>query len=298
MKDIGKILLYLLAVVLGGALLAPPLFWGAHAAAQELGIKRLVEFLADTDFQRFFNRALLVAAFAFLWPLVRSLRIRNFQEDIGLRRDRRGRRHLAAGLLLALSTLVVLGVLLIASDVYYIKDEIPWGRIAWLPLSAILVAMIEEWLFRGAIQGVVQRTTTDEFAIVAVALLFAAIHFLKPPEHTVAATAVHWWSGLALVPQAFWQFERPGLVLGGFTTIFLVGSILGFARCRTRSLWMPIGLHAGWIFGKMSFSKMTKRTAEAWPWFGPDMLVGLGPVLILLAAGAIVWFWLRDEPAF
>ncbi|MEA3188004.1 MAG: protease family protein [Chthoniobacter sp.] len=296
MKDIGKIFLYLLGTVFVGALLAPLLFWIAQSLGSHLENARLVALLTETDFQRFFNRAVLVAAFALLWPLVRALRIRNLGEDIGLRRERRPWRRLGTGFAIAMASLALLGTCLIACEIYYIKGNIPWSRIAWLPLTAFTVAIIEEVLFRGAIQGVVQRTATDFFGIFSVAFLFSAIHFLKPPENAVAATQVHWWSGFALVPQAFWQFEQPGLLFGGFTTIFIVGLILGYARCRTRSLWMPIGLHAGWIFGKMSFSKITKRTAEAWPWFGSDMLVGFGPVLILLATGLVVWFWLRDEP--
>lgn len=290
-------MLYFVGTVLVGALLAPLLFWGAGEISHGIGTRWIADFLAKTDFQRFFDRAILVAAIVLLWPLVRSLHIRNFGEDLGLRRDRHARKHFLFGFILALASLILLAGALIGTSLYYIKDAVPWTRIAWLPLTAFVVAVMEEWLFRGALQGVVQRTATDGFSMVFVAALFAAVHFLKPPENVVAATNVSWWSGLALVPQAFWQFERPQLLLGGLTTLFLVGLILGYARVRTRSLWMPIGLHAGWILGKMSFSKMTKRTGEAWPWFGSDMLVGFGPVIILLLTAAVVWFWLRDVDA-
>lgn len=295
MKEIGKILLYLVAVVFFGALLAPLLFWGAHALASGTGSARLATFFAETDFQRFFNRAVLISAIALLWPLVRALRIRNFGEDLGLARDARRWPHFFSGFGIAIFTVVMLGVWLIAADVYNFKPHIPWGKIALLPLTAFTVALIEEALFRGALQGVVRRTTTDGAALVFVAALFAVVHFLKPPENAVAPHEVSWWSGFALVPQAFWQWGEPRLLLGGFSTIFLVGLILGFARCRTRSLWMPVGLHAGWIFSKMGFSKMTKRAAEDWPWFGKDILVGVGPVLALLITWGIVWLWLRNE---
>ena len=308
MKEIGKILLYLAATIFVGALLAPPLFWlGQHVAADflhrgwirlehtggEINPRGSFAFLLS-DFQRYFNRAVLVSAFVLLWPLAQSLRIRGFREHLALRPNRKRWNDLLGGLLLALLTMTVLGGFLVMSDVYHLKDSIPWSRLAWLPLTAAVVAIIEECLFRGAIQGVIQRTATDEFALVCVALLFAAIHFLKPEENSIAPPDVTWWSGLALVPSAFWQFEQPRLLLCGFSTIFVVGLVLGYARCRTQSLWLPIGLHAGWILGKMSFSKITKRVADAWPWFGENMLVGLGPVLVLLATGVVVWFWLRD----
>jgi len=297
LKDIGKILLYLIATVLLGALLAPALFWGAHALTDRIANQRLIQFLAETDFQRFFNRAVLISAFVLLWPLVRSLRIRNFFDDLGLARDRRRWRHLATGLFIAITTMILLGAVLVWTDCYYLKKQVPWEKLAWLLPTAFSVAIIEELLFRGGIQGVVQRSVTDDFALIFVAALFAIVHFLRPEENVVASNAVTWKSGYALVPHAFWQFEQPQLLLGGFTTIFLLGLLLGYTRCRTRSLWMPIGLHAGFILGKMSFSKMTKRTAEAWPWFGPDILVGLGPVIVLLVVGIIIWLLLRNEEA-
>lgn len=293
LKDIGKIFVYLAALILLGALLAPPLFWSAHFFARHLANQRLTDFLVETNFQRFFNRAVLIAAIVLLWPLARSLRIRNFGEDLGLHRDRRGWRHFFSGLMLALATMAVLGGFLLVTDLYQLKNVLPWGRLAWLPLTALTVAVLEEWLFRGVLQGVVQRGATDEFATMFIAVLFAAVHFLKPAENALAPQEITWSSGLALVPQAFWQFEQPRLLLGGFSTIFLVALILGYARWKTHALWMPIGLHAGWILGKMSFSKITKRLGDAWPWFGTDILAGFGPVLVLLLAGVIVWFWLR-----
>jgi membrane protease YdiL (CAAX protease family) len=297
LKEIGKILLYLIATVVLGALFAPVLFWGSHALAHAMQNQRFTAFIEGTDFQRFFNRAVLVAAFALLWPLVRALHIRNFREDLGLERDRQPWGHFFAGFGFAMLTMLLLGTCLIMLRIYLLKTNIPWGRVASLLLTAGAVATIEEFLFRGAIQGVVQRTVSGKLALVFVAILFAAIHFIKPPENVVAPNEITWSSGFSLVPHVFWQFEQPKLLLGGFSTILLVGLILGFARMRTRSLWMPIGLHAGWIFGKMGFSKITKRAMEAWPWFGSDVLVGFGPVIALLLTWCIVWIWLRNADA-
>jgi len=297
LKEIGKILLYLFATVLLGALLAPLFFWGAHVLASRVQNNRLHELLTETDLQRFFDCGVLVAAFALLWPLVRVLRVRNVREDLGLARDGKPWRRFFSGFAISSLSMIVLGACLVATGIYYLKSDFPWSRLAWLPLSAIVVAVLEEFLFRGAIQGVVRRSISDIAAFVFVAALFAAIHFIRPPENAVASNEVTWWSGFALVPHVFWQFQQPKLLLGGFTTIFLVGMILGFARMKTHSLWMPIGLHAGWILGKMSFTKITKRTAEAWPWFGTDILVGLGPVIVLLVTFGILWLWLRNVDA-
>jgi membrane protease YdiL (CAAX protease family) len=291
LKALGQILLYLVATVLIGALLAPPLYWMAHTAAGHLHSARLDEFLTKTDFERFFHRAVMIAALVLLLPLLRALRIENFGHDLGLARDRRGWKRLAAGFLLALVSLLVLGAILFFTGIYRLHSYISIGKLAWLPVTALTVSVLEEILFRGALQGVVRKTTVDDFAMVMVAVLFAVVHFLSPQGTEPAA--IHWWSGLALLPDTLSQFRQPALLLGGFTTLLLVGLILGYARERTRSLWMPVGLHAGWVLGKMGLMDACRHSA-VWPWVGPDVLTGLAPLLTLLLTWGIVWLMLRD----
>jgi len=126
--------------------------------------------------------------------------------------------------------------------------------------------------------------------------LFSILHFLKP--ETAEPHTIHWFSGFALIPGAFAQFNDPWLVMGGFTTLFCIGWILGYSRLKTRSLWVAIGLHAGWVFGIMSFSKATRRlmkAEETLPWFGGDLKVGLGSVAVVLLTGLFVWGYLRKR---
>lgn len=284
LKDLGKILVYFLATILLGALLAPPLF----AAGQHFAM------FADTGFQRFFNRAILIAAVALLVPLALSLRIRGWRE-LALRSNPHPARDFSAGFLIAVVTTGMLGALLVFFHFFRLKAEFPWGKLAFLPLTALTVAVIEEGFFRGALQGVIQRTLHQTAALVFVACLFSILHFLKPPESEIEHVA--WASGFAILSKSFSQFTEPTLLAGGFVTLLLVGLILGYARWKTQSLWMPIGLHAGWIVGKMGFSKITKRLGEPSLWVGKDLLIGLGPVLMLLLTALIVFLYLRNERA-
>jgi len=291
LKALGQILLYLAATVLIGALLAPPLYWIAHLAANHLNSAALNGFLSRTDFERFFHRAMTISALLLLWPLLRMLRIENFAFDLGLVRDRRGWKRLLAGFLIAIVPLLALALILVLTDAYRLHSHIDYRRLLTIPLTAIVVSVVEEFLFRGALQGAVRRTAVDNFAIVSVAILFAVVHFLTP--QTAEPPQIHWWSGLALLPDTLSQFSDPGLLLLGFTTLLLVGIILGYARYRTRSLWMPVGLHAGWVLGKMSLMECV-RHGRSWPWVGPDILTGLGPLLTLAATGGIIWWLLKD----
>ena len=56
MKEIRKILLFLLGSALLGALLAPWLFWGG----KWLATRTHWQFLADAEFAKFFDRSVLI----------------------------------------------------------------------------------------------------------------------------------------------------------------------------------------------------------------------------------------------
>ena len=306
MKEIGKILLYLLAVVVIGALIAPPLYWLGQAALHYGTRHGMVAFhdehgqavatgalaFLSQKFRRYFDRAILVAACALLWPLARSLKIGSWN-DLGLQRDPAWRWHFAFGLLVSIASVAGLCAVAVGFGHYSFVQPIPWGKIALLPLSALVVAGIEESLFRGAIQGAVRRAGSDVAAIIFVSALYAVVHFLKPPENAAPPMQITWGSGFAQALLALRQFGELRLVFGGLVTLFMVGVILGYARTRTRSLWMPVGLHSGWIIAKMGFNKIAHSRGEAWPWFGPDLLTGLASVLAVLAAGLVVWWRLR-----
>lgn len=282
-----KITACFLATLLLGAALAPILFWAGHASGNA--------FLRATDFQRYFNRAILLAALLLLWPAARALRIGGWSE-LGLKTDPRWWQHLLAGFGLAAGLLWLLGVAGILAGVFRWRPQaLSAGALGSIALSAAGAAVVEEFFFRGALFGLVRRAASARATLLFVSALFAILHFLKPPAGSIASEDVAWSSGFALLPQTFWQFGRPGLVAAGFVTLLLVGLILGWTRLRTHALWAGIGLHAGWIVGLKTFAKATRRAGPdaGWPWFGENLYFGLGPVCALLVTGAVVWVWLR-----
>jgi len=71
---------------------------------------------------------------------------------------------------------------------------------------------------------------------------------------------------------------------------------------RTRSLFLAIGLHAGWIFGQQTLQWMAKfriKPPDALlPWVGPNVVsgavpTGLIPTGVLLLTLAITFYYLR-----
>lgn len=292
MKDLGKILLYFVAVIVLGALLAPPLYWAGHA----LAARGILTFLGETELQKFFNRGVLISALALIWPMLRWLRLEGAR-GLGIEPNPRWLQHFATGFGISALCVGLLATGYILGGVYRWKGTLPWGKTPPLLLSSIIVALLEEGLFRAGILGLFRRTLRPGTAIVLTSVIFSAVHFLKA-EDAVDTGAVGWLSGFALIPAMFHQFSEPLLVVGGFTTILVLGLMLADVTVRTRSLWLGIGLHAGLVFVKMSFSKFTKRETAHLPWIGEELQIGLVPVVALLLGWLLARLWIKyADPA-
>jgi len=285
-KDAVRLLVYLLATILVGALLAPPLFWAGHS----LATRSPFTFLARFDFETFFHRALLIAALVLLWPLARSLSIRS-RADLQLEKNPRWRRDLIAGAIFSAVPLLCCAAILLATPVYSLRGAINWPGVFKMIAAAAGVPIIEELFFRGLVLGILLKSGRRYVAMFVAAALYSIVHFLKAPEHT--STIVTWTSGFNSIAHAFVQFTDPILVTAGFTTLFLIGWILADARLQTRSLWLPIGLHAGWILTSGVFNKIALRQLIILPWLGKNLLVGIIPLVIAGLTWLIVRGWLK-----
>lgn len=284
-----KILAYLIGTVLLGATLAPWFFWAGQYASRF----RFLGFLANTDFQRFFNRSVLISAFLLLFPLLRWVGLRPLQ-NLSLRANPRRIPHFLGGFLISVAVMGALAAFLLGVAIRGLKDPFPWHLLPPLLLTAISVALIEETLFRGAILGLVRQTVPAVPAAIFVSALFSIVHFLNPGRDQI--DVVRWYSGFELLPRAFWKFSDPLMVLSGFTTIGILGLLLAHATIRTASLWLGIGIHSGLIFAKMGFNKVTRKIQDVSPWFGDDITVGIGSILILLFLWFLIWvLYLRGK---
>ena len=286
MKDAARLLAYFAATVLFGVLAAPLLYWGA----QSLIAHGYLTLLAKFDFETYFHRALLVGALVFLWPLFRWLKIRNGSE-LGLTPNPKWKRDAGAGLLIAALPLLCFGALLLALEIYTLRPSVSVIKLLERALSALIVPFLEEPIFRGLILGVLLRSSPVWAALFGTSAIFSILHFLKAPEHT--SVVVTWMSGFVSLGNSFTQFNQPLLLLAGFTTLFLLGWILADARIRTRSLWLPIGLHGGWIFANGIFNKMARQQTEALPWLGKSLLIGIAPLCVALISWGILRMWLK-----
>jgi membrane protease YdiL (CAAX protease family) len=290
LKDAARLATYFVAIVLVGALVAPILFWSAQA----LVAHGVLPFLAKYRFDTYFHRAILIAAVILLWPLLRVSNVRSLA-DLGLASNRTWARDVGCGVLLSVVPLLFCAALLIALHVYSFRHVFVWPRLGRVTLAAISVPFIEETFFRGFVLGILLRTGRKLLSIAIVSGVFAAVHFLKGSEreHPI----VTWTSGFQSIGDAFAGFGDPMMVLAAFATLFLIGCVLADARVLTRSLWLPIGLHAGWIFASGTFNWLARQRIVAWPWLGKNLLVGIIPLGLAAVTWAVMRLWLKNDRA-
>jgi len=305
-SPLGKIFLYLLALLLSGALAAPQ----AWQLIQMLPSDLLHGFAGQVQgmpFHRYLSRSLQVTAIILLFPLLRSLRIRSLGE-FGLIRNPRPWRDLGTGLASGLLCMALLLPILLLSGAF--QAYVGWlsGLLRALPgvlATAIIVSVLEEFLFRGVLLGFLRRVTIPPVAVIVSSLLFAAVHFLNLPHGSTAPLEVHWWSGLAALSAVGASLPSFPLLALAFTTLFTAGLILGWLTLRTGSLQAAIGLHALFILGQQLFNKTAAfRLVPAdalMPFIGPSQCsgsvpVGLVPLAALLLGGLLAAVLLRKRP--
>ena len=289
MKDLRKLLLYLAASLVLGALLAPLLFKWGHSLAD----RGIFPGVTGQGFHRYFSRTVEISAILLLWPLARSLRVRSLAE-LGLRRDSQSVRRLSFGFAAAVALMAVMALLVSAFGgvIFFPAEMRRLGEIPKVIFTAACVGFIEECIFRGAFLGLLQRSMPRGGALIASSLFFAVLHFIQPLKSEIAPESVTWSSGLALIPSVFGQWSDPMLVAASFTTLLAVGSVLGWAMQRTSSLWLGIGLHAGWVFCVQGFGKFAYFAPGKLPWIGADIRVGLAPLLTVILTGLVCRAWL------
>jgi membrane protease YdiL (CAAX protease family) len=287
---LGKILLYLVVVVLVGAILSPPIYWLLHSTV-------------DFPFYRYLSRVTQVTAFVLLAPLLFWLGIRSMRE-LGLEPNPHPVRDAFAGVALALIPGALLAGLYLTFDVYRARqDLVPWLLLR-IMMTAGFVALVEEFLFRGVLLGLAVKAFGRWPAAGGVSLAFAGVHFLRPAKQE--DSVVEWWSGLAQIMGFLDAVPPPWLLLSAFVSLTIAGLILAAATLGTRSLWLAIGLHAGWIFCQQTLLWLARYRAKPpdalWPWIGPNVVSGAVPTG-LLPIGALVltalglWYYLRNASA-
>jgi membrane protease YdiL (CAAX protease family) len=225
---------------------------------------------------------------------LRSLRVRKIG-DLQLAPNPKWAGQLLAGFAFAAIPLLCCGALLLLVHIFSLRFAMTWLAFGKIVGASIFVPAIEETFFRGLILGILLRSGRTYMSIFVTSALYSIVHFLKAPAGS--STIVTWSSGFNSIASSFSQFADPMLVAAAFSTLLLIGLVLADARLRTRSLWLPTGLHAGWIFANGAFNKIAHHETIVLPWLGKNLLVGIVPLAIVCLTWAIMRGWLKHGVA-
>ena len=291
MRPLRSLLLYVCAVFLLGALLAP---WIYELTAWAGKSVPFFAKLSSKPFSRFVSRSLMVVALLGLWPYLRSLGIHSWRE-VGVVKPSGQWGRLGLGFAAGFATIACIGSLALLAGARMIQPEVgPRGLIS-ASLSAIAGGVLEELLFRGVLFGTLRKVHSWRTALILSSVVYALLHFFQRPPPPPDVT---WSSGLELLPQMLRGLAQIQTLVPGFFTLTLAGIILGWAFHRTGNLYFSIGLHAGWIFWIKSYTILTMLRPGANVWFwGTNKLIDGWSGLVGLAAllGMLVLLFRRTE---
>ncbi|MDB6026030.1 MAG: uncharacterized protein JWM68_2253 [Verrucomicrobiales bacterium] len=283
--------LYLTIVFVGGALIAPWLYFAVQRAAEHFPSWRG---LANAPFHRFVHRALLILAVVGLWPFCKKAGIG--WRNLGLAMSRAELKRFAGGLCVGFVSLACIAVLVLASGARAFQQPTNIGAVIAIAVgTAIFVAVLEEIIFRGALFGSLKLTYSWLTALLISSAIYALVHFFN--NRPAAPAEVTWLSGFFILKEMLRGFVDLHTLIPGFINLTLAGAILAMAYQFTGSLSFSIGLHAGWIFWLKSYGAFTTKTINAneWLWGTTKLIDGWMASLVLIAVLISVGCWLRPR---
>lgn len=285
MKGAACIALYAAgAFVLGGALAGP-----LHVVLDTFGI-------APTDFSGFTLRLVQLFALLGLWPLLSVLELRG-AGAWGLTPGSDVRTFFAGALRgFVAGVLMMAALLAVFMAIGARSGGGDLGSIAWLPrlagflATAVVVAFIEELWFRGALHSAFQRLGGTPAAILVVAALYSAVHFIDA-SLPFAAPEIGIGSGFEVLGTAFHDFAASGIA-GPAAALFAAGVLLGVVRHRRGGVAECIGIHAGWVLVNKAGRTLTVPAPDSpWAWLaaGYDGVIGWAACALFSLVALLCW---------
>lgn len=232
-------------------------------------------------FPRIFDRTVMVTlAVAIVFqaralgagPLLR----RGFKRPLG------NLMRLVRGFLVATAVMAILVAIAAVLGAHAgVAAPVIWERVPKYLLTGFAVAMIEEGFFRAFLLVGMQAEMGRGAAVVLSSAVYAAAHLVRSPAHFYLR-GIHPAAGFENVAGSFHNFAHPGLAIPALVGLFLLGVVLAEAFLETGNVYLPMGLHAGFVVGAKLWPKVTAAGARL-----PRWLEGWG--MLPLISGAAAW---------
>ena len=274
------------------------------AAAALLTVPLMETGWVDYPPERVMGRLAQVLILIGIWPLLLRLQLAN-RAALGYRGSRPAFLR-ALGIGWVLGVLILLGLALAALLGLGVRvpvpDPGPWSWIAGKAVAALigglLVGVLEETFFRGALFAAIRRREGLAPAVLWSSALYAVLHLMKPGA-LPPGIPFDWLGSWAMFKGVFldafqWRHLDTALAL------LVVGIFLALVRERTGHIGWCIGLHAGWVFVIQVSRRLTDGDPSSdWAFLAGDYDGVIGWLSLawigVLTAG--YWHWSGRRPA-
>lgn len=206
-------------------------------------------YFSDMEFHRVISRTTLCSGLVLSILYLRFNGLLSLQR-IGWQSEVHSKKQIfIRGFALGILVIFLLDALLLLLGIYQFDSAVDtsFKSLAWVILKALLsgllVGLIEETIFRGALFGGLRKQTNASVALVATSVLYAGVHFLKY-RAVPADVEIGWLTGIEIFPAALFRFSNP-VTIDSFLTLLILGFLFAFIRIRSNSIIPCIGLHAG-----------------------------------------------------
>ncbi len=237
-------------------------------------------------FPRIFDRTVMVLVAIALISQARQLRFVTLLR-FGFHHPLRNLRRTTRGFLIAMVAISVLVYVAVMMGAH--ADDTSAGIWSLMPkyfLSAVVIAIIEEAFFRAfllvGMEGDYGRTP----ALLLSSAVYAITHLVRSPAKFYV-TGIHPLAGFETLRLSLAHVADPTLMLPTFVGLFLLGIVLGEAFLETGTVYLPIGLHAGFVLGAKLWPRMTSAGVALPGWlrgYGSQPLIsGLAAWMVAVA---------------
>ncbi len=131
-------------------------------------------------------------------------------------------------------------------------------RISKAMLAGLLIGLVEESIFRGALFTGLYKQTGAVITVFFSSLVYSTVHFIRYRD-LPADTDISWFTGISMMPEAFRRFYEWSIV-DYFLTLFIFGVLLGLLRLKHSGIAACIGVHAGIVMLIKLADYFTNRT--------------------------------------
>ena len=297
MKNYQRVFIFLFVALAFTSVLSP---WVAALWNSIVDLKPEWQ-LTRYSFSHIFGRLFMVTGVILFFSFRSRLKIPSLS-NLGLAPLRHGRWSFLQGFLIAAASVAALGLLMTLSEIFtpYFRLSLSGAlqRSGKALLMALTVGLFEEIFFRGIIFKGLMEDFRPPVAFAMASFFYSAIHFVKPSEKLLAGR-LDPLAGVRYLIHAFEPFFDPFTLLPGLFGLFLIGLVLSYAYLRTGSLYLSIGLHAGWVFGIKTIRVYGDfARSDLGRLFGssePKLVSGLMTWLGILLVGVVVHFVTRER---